>query len=90
MKYEIRYALGGSFGGIEMADPEILDFDCLEDADEYAYKQACELYKRYSGSRGLRCVEQIMVEDGLVYKEAEEVRNKVMESWLEYDAVPCE
>ena len=85
MGYKIRAALGGGFGGTEFAEWEDCDATTEDQAKEMAYELACEEYDQYDGLHGLRSVEQIMEEDGLSEKEAEETWREERESWLEYE-----
>ena len=85
-KYLIKYALGGGFGGIEMADGEILEFNNQEEALDYAYEMACQEYDGYAGLHGIRDIDQIMEEDGCDEYEAEQEYNDDRESWVDYEA----
>jgi hypothetical protein len=86
MKFAIKYALGGGFGGCEMAEPEIMEFDSRQEAEDYAYEMACEEYDQYDGLHGLRSVEQIMEEDEIEdYDEAYEAWMDERESWLDWE-----
>lgn len=49
--YRIRYGLGGGFGGY--GDPEIIDAESLQDAENMAFEAARELYDSYGGMHGL-------------------------------------
>lgn len=86
MKFEIRYGLGGGFGGCENKDWEPIEADSLEEAENEAYEQACQEYEMYEGMHGLRSAYQIMEEDGLDEDEAEEEWREERESWLDYEA----
>ena len=88
MKFAIKAALGGGFGGIEMADAEIQEFPSYQKAVDYAYEKACEEYDQYDGLHGLRSVEQIMEEDDIEdYDEAYQQWEEERESWLDYEAI---
>lgn len=86
MKFEIRYALGGGFGGCGNKDWEIIEAGSLKEAEEEAYEQACQVYEMYDGMYGLRSVSDIMEEDGLTEEGAEEEWREKRESWLDYEA----
>ena len=57
----IRYGLGGGFGGGN--NYEVIETENLEDAEKWAFENACQDYKGYEGMYGLRTVEQIMEEE---------------------------
>lgn len=87
MKFAIKYALGGGFGGIEMTEAEIHEFKSRDEAINFAWEKACEEYDQYDGLHGLRSIEQIMEEDGIEdYDEAERIWEEERESWLDYSA----
>jgi hypothetical protein len=92
MRYQIRYGLGGGFGGA--GEWEEIEAEDLDAAEQEAYYAACETYENYSGMYGLRSVEEILEElievegweaDGLD-EAAEETYNEERESWLDYEA----
>jgi len=85
--FQIRYALGGGFGGCEMQEWE----DCPEaktedQARDIAYEMACQEYESYDGLYGLRSVDEIKEEDELEQEEAEQSWLEERESWLDYEA----
>jgi hypothetical protein len=87
MKYQIRYALGGGFGGCEMQDWEDCDADTMDEAESFAYEEACQIYESYDGMHGLQSAEDIRLEnpdwdDDSVEAEWREQR----EGWLDYEA----
>lgn len=84
MAYEIRYGLGGSFGGA--GEWESVDVASMEEAEQAAYEAACEEYEMYDGLHGLRNVSMIMEEDGFDYEEATEQWCEERGSWLDYEA----
>ena len=84
MKYLVKYALSGGFGGCEMVNGEVLDFDSLKNAERYAYECACEEYDSYAGSHGLRDIDNIMDEDEVNEDEAYEIYNEDREGWIDY------
>jgi hypothetical protein len=85
--YQIRYALGGGFGGAEKQEwedcPEAVD---LDDAIDIAYGKACEEYEMYDGLYGLRNIEMIVEEDEVDESEAQSIWEEERESWLDYEA----
>lgn len=82
-KFQIRYGLGGSFGGL--CEWENSDAANEVDADLEAWEKACEEYESHAGLHGLRDVEQIMEEDEVDEEEAWEIYNEERESWLDYE-----
>jgi len=83
----IGYGLGGGFGGAR--NFEVIQADNLEQAEEWAYESACGQYESYSGSNGLRSINEIMDEDDIEDEdEAEEIYKEERESWLDYSAKP--
>lgn len=84
-EFRIRYALGGGFGGTRHKDWETIEAENEEEASNIAWECACNEYESYSGMYGLRSVDQIMEEDEVDEKEAEEIYNNERESWLDYE-----
>ena len=84
MKYQIRYGLGGGFGG--SGDWEEIDAETLEDAYQYAYEAAMQYYESYSGSHGLPSIGEIMEDDGVDEEEAFEIYQEERDGWLTYSA----
>lgn len=89
-KFEIRYALGGGFGGVKNEDWEEIEADNLDQAEKIAWELACEVYNSYEGLYGLRTINKIMEEDECSEKEAKEIWIEERESWLSYEAKPLE
>ena len=83
-KFEIRYGLGGGFGGA--GDWEEIEADSLDDAINQAYEYACQEYDQYDGLHGLLTINDIMEEEGCDYDYAEQVWMDDRESWIEYEA----
>ena len=81
-KYRIFAGLGGGFGGAE--EHGVYECETEEQAERFAFEQACETYESHVGMHGLRTLEQIMEEDEVDYKEAEDIYDSERESWLEY------
>ncbi len=86
MKFLIKAALGGGFGGIENCDGEEYECGNQKEADEIAYEMACEEYDSYAGLHGLRSVSDIMEEDEVNEDEAYIIYDDERESWLDYSA----
>ena len=84
MKFLVMYALGGGFGGTEMVDGEILEFDSFVEAEDYAFEMACQEYDSYAGLYGLRDINEIMEEEEVDEDEAESIYNNDRESWVDY------
>lgn len=85
MKFEIRYALTGGFGGCEMQDWEEIEADDREEANEIAYQNACDEYDSYVGTSGLRDIDEIMEEDEVDEEEAGITLEEERESWIDYE-----
>ena len=86
MAYQIRYGLGGSFGGCENKEWEDCDAKTEDEANTMAWEFACEEYLSYDGLHGLLCVESVMEEEGVDAQEAEDIVREDIESWVEYEA----
>jgi hypothetical protein len=85
--YIIGYGLAGGFGGARTF--EVIQVDSQEEADKWAWENACDEYDRYAGSNGLREVGEIMQEDGIEDEdEALQAYEEERESWLDYSAKP--
>lgn len=85
--YIIGWGLAGGFGGAR--NFEVIQADSQEEAEKWAFENACEEYEMYAGSNGLRDISNIMEEDGI--EEEEEacvVFEEERESWLDYSARP--
>jgi hypothetical protein len=82
--FEIRYGLGGGFGGAGEWVPS--NASTIEEANDEAYELAKEEYDGFAGSHGLRTVVQIREEEGLDEEEAEEEYNEERDGWLDYEA----
>lgn len=76
--YIISYGLGGGFG--EARNFEVIQTNSLEDAEKWAWKNACEEYESYEGMYGLRTVDEIMQKD--------EIEDEEEAIWLDYSAQP--
>jgi len=87
-KYKCYYGLSGGFGGAR--DYEIIECESREQAEEIAWKLACEEYDSYSGMRGLPSWDEIAESEGLNPEEDEDTINAIFEdereSWLDFRA----
>lgn len=86
MKFKIRYALGGGFGGCENMEWEEIEAEDLDEANDIAYENACDEYESYAGMHGIRDIPEIMEEEGVDEEEAQDVFMEDRESWIEYEA----
>lgn len=84
-KFQIRYGLGGGFGGCRHNEWEDCDADTEDEAGLEAWEAAKDEYESYVGLHGLRDYGQIMEEDGVDEEEAEEIYIEEMEGWLDYE-----
>lgn len=82
----IGYGLDGGFGGVN--NFEVVQAINIDDANITAFHKACEHYESYEGLYGLRSVDEIIEEDGVTEKEANEIYREERESWLCYQAEP--
>lgn len=83
--FQIRYGLGGGFGGCEREEWEDSDATSLNEAEKEAWEMACQTYEMYDGMHGLRSVEMIMEEEEVDEEEAFEFWEEERESWLDYE-----
>lgn len=81
-KFKIYAGLGGGFGGAEYLYS--IDLNSLDEAENLAYCEACDIYESYVGNHGLRTIDEIMEEDNCDIETAEEIYIEEKESWLEY------
>ena len=79
--YRIFAGLGGGFGGAKEIDE--LEFKTEDEALDYAYHQAFEIYEGYTGMYGLRGITEIM-------EDAEEIMGEEADSWPDYYAEEIE
>lgn len=80
--YRIFAGLGGGFGGAKEVDE--LEFDTEDEALDYAYHQAFEIYEGYTGMYGLRGITEIMEGNECTIEDAEEIMREDADSWLDY------
>ena len=85
--WSIYAGLSGGFGGSHYVEKF---YGTNEEAEKYAWEQACEEYESLAGMHGLRTIEEIMEEDELDYDDAEMTYNDERESWIDYEAKPFE
>lgn len=91
-KYKIEYGIGG---GYNIEEEEIIECNSLEEAEEIAFEQACEMYESYEPvswsdiednpeDYGIDDIEEMSEEE----KEEciQDVYNEVRESWINYSA----
>jgi len=81
--FQIRYGLGGGFGGC--GDWEDTDAKNYAQAEDYAYEKACEDYESYVGLHGLRTLEEIMEEEDVDEEVAQEESDQERESWINFE-----
>ena len=86
--YNIYAGLGGSFGGYSYIGT--LQNASEDEAYQYAFEEACNIYDSYAGYNGIRSIDDIMDEEGVDENEAVETYIEERESWLDYYAVPIE
>ena len=96
--FNIYAGLGGSFGGAEYR--ETMEFDTLNDAENYAYHLARDEYELYEGLHGIKSWGDIADEMGFdpeedemsqeMEEEISDYYNEEVEQWIEYHAVPVE
>ena len=87
-KFNIYAGLGGSFGGASFITTE--EFKDENEAWEYAYECAVEIYESYAGYHGIRTVEDIMDEEEVDEFEATEIYQEEIEGWVDYYAILTE
>ena len=85
MAYQIKYGLGGGFGGCKNKEWEDTDATTEEVAVNKAYGLACEEYDSYGGRHGLRTIDSIMEDDGVDEAEAEWILQDEYDSWVDYE-----
>ena len=87
VRFRVKYALGGGFGGIEFAEwEEAKGVRDIEEAMSWAKECAREEYFMYDGTQGLLNEADVMEEEGCSYEEATRIVNEDIESWIDYDA----
>lgn len=85
--YIIGWGLSGGFGGAR--NFEVIKADSQNEADNWAFENACDEYESFVGSNGLREIGEIMEQDGIEDEdEAWEIFQDERETWLDYLAVP--
>lgn len=86
--YNIYSGLGGSFGGASYIGT--LQNTDEEEASNYAFEEACNIYESYEGLHGLRTTTDIINDEGVDEDEAWEIYIEERENWLDYYAIPTE
>lgn len=87
-KFKIYAGLGGGFGGADYIDT--LEFNNKDEALDYAYQEAVDIYESYEGTGGILSMDEI--EEDLRESWGEEpseddIREcylEEVESWIEY------
>lgn len=84
--FEMRYGLGGGFGGIDDNEWVPCFSLKLEEAIEEAYEAAVEEYHSYDGLHGLDTYDSIKEknpdwDDDEIYQEL----NEIIENWIDYE-----
>ena len=87
MKFKIKYAMGGGFGGLNNVDWEEIEANNLNDATNYAEEMAKEVYESYAGTNGVMSWDDIR-EENLEYDEESinDLYNEAIEGWINYIA----
>lgn len=87
MKFKIKYAMGGGFGGLNNVDWEEIEANNLNDATNYAEEMAKEVYESYAGTNGVMSWDDIH-EENLEYDEESinDLYNEAIEGWINYIA----
>ena len=80
--YKIYAGLGGGFGGANYITTE--DNLTEDEAYQWAYEEACEIYESYSTNVQARGISQIMEEEDCDESDAEDYYNNERENWLSY------
>lgn len=90
--FKIYAGMGGSFGGAEYIGS--YTFDSLEDAENFAYEEAREIYASYAGMHGIpsygNCLEELRddyIDDGALKEAAEYLYDENINDWIEYYAI---
>lgn len=93
--FNIYAGLGGSFGGAVYR--ETMEFNTLDEAEDYAYQLARDEYESYEGLHGLKSWGDIAdemnfdPEDEMSQDMEEEISDyyiEEVEQWIEYYVVP--
>lgn len=84
-KFLVKYALGGGFGGAELAEGEILEFENYKQAEAYAIEMAREEYFSYEGLYGLFDREEALEESpSLTEGDLDAMVEDDLESWIDW------
>jgi hypothetical protein len=82
MKFQVKYALGGGYGGTDNCDWETIEANSLEEAERAAYEMACEVYE---SQQPTDFAEEYPDADD---EELAELEAEDRESWIDYIAQP--
>lgn len=80
MKFQIKYALGGGYGGTDSCEWETIEADSLEQAERAAYDAACE---EYESQQPTDFSEEY---PDATEQELAEIEMEDRESWIDYVA----
>ena len=84
--WQVKYALGGGFGGTRNCDWEDTDCKNEDEAVYYAYEMACQEYESYGGMHGLFNEKDALEDDpDLTSNDLEEMWREDKENWIVYE-----
>ena len=87
MKFKIRYALSGGFGGCENKDWETIEAINLLDAEKQAEEMARDEYFSMEGMYGLFNAEEELEEDpDLTKDDIHAMQEEDIDSWIDFEA----
>ena len=81
-KFIIGYGLSGGYGGIH--DYKVIEAETLEQADQWAFEEACDYYESYIDGHNIRDVGDIRDEEDVDEETAWEIFQEERERWLDY------
>lgn len=85
MKFEIYSGLKGKFGGANYLG--LYEFNSLEDALRFAYKESRDLFEAYNGLEGIQTIRQIIKGLGVNKETAEGLWLQQKNDYLDYSVV---
>ena len=87
MKFRIKYAMSGGFGGLDNTDWEEIDAHSLQEATNYAEEMAKDIFEMYAGMYGVQSWEDISEENpGSPDEDIDELYYAEIDSWIDYAA----